>query len=387
MNGVRTTPDGRFSVLIAGAGVAGLEAAFALRAVAGDRVDLTLLTPGDHFVYRPMAVLTPFSLGGPERYPLFELAALAGAELVHDALAEVVPDRRVAVTDSGAQWAYDALIIALGTTAHPRYDHVSSVDERRMDEVLHGLIQDVEEGYVRRLAFVIGAPIPWPLPAYELALMTAARAWDTQAKIEITIITPEAAPLEVFGAETSQRVGELLAARGITVISSAYAEVPTGKTIAIHPGGQLIEVDRIVALPELRGPSVRGLPHDPGGFLPVDGQGRVTGIDRVWAAGDCTDYPVKQGGIAAQQADAVARSIAELTGGPVAPAAFEPELTGILPVALGAHTRDTPKGPTLAGPIPLPQIPKIAARYLAPHLIRPRSADPPPALTSEAGTR
>jgi sulfide:quinone oxidoreductase len=139
---------------------------------------------------------------------------------------------------------------------------------------------------------------------------------------------------------------------------------------------QLMLVDRIVALPELRGPAVRGLPHDVTGFLPVDEYGRVTGVHGVWAAGDCTDYPIKQGGVAAQQADAVALSIAERAGASVMPEAFKPVLTGILltgekPMRLGAD-------PGAAGPSPdpgvapgLPQAAKIAARYLAPHLEQP----------------
>ena len=48
--------SGRLQVLIAGAGVAGLEAAFALRELAGDRVSVTLLAPNSDFIYRPLAV-------------------------------------------------------------------------------------------------------------------------------------------------------------------------------------------------------------------------------------------------------------------------------------------------------------------------------------------
>ena len=39
-----------------------------------------------------------------------------------------------------------------------------------------GLLRDVEEGYAKRLAFVVPAGAVWPLPAYELALMTAGEA-------------------------------------------------------------------------------------------------------------------------------------------------------------------------------------------------------------------
>ena len=57
-------------VLIAGGGVAGLEALLALRDLAGDRVELTLLSPETEFVYRPMAVAEPFGRGRADRHPL-----------------------------------------------------------------------------------------------------------------------------------------------------------------------------------------------------------------------------------------------------------------------------------------------------------------------------
>ena len=364
---------GPLKVLIAGAGVAGLEAAFALHALAADRVEVRLVAPTDEFVYRPMAVGEPFNLGEPQRYPLSELAERAGAELIGASVSAVDADRRVALTDSGAELPYDALLVALGTSSHRRYDHVTTVDDTRLDELLHGLVQDVEEGYVHRLAFIIPAPIPWPLPAYELALMTAERAWDMQAKIKVTIITPEGAPLEVFGARASQQVTELLAKRGIDVITSGSCNVLDAKTVLVHPGERRIEVDRIIALPELRGPALPGLPHDSAGFLAVDAYGRVTGAEAVWAVGDCTDYPVKQGGLAAQQADNAAQSIAARSGagGPSQP--FAPVLTGVLltgdaPLRLDAGTDDNGTRSGLAGVIDASRVPKIAARYLGPYL-------------------
>ena len=57
-------------VLIAGGGVAALEAVLALRDLAGDRARLTLLAPNSEFVYRPMTVREPFSYGVAQRFPL-----------------------------------------------------------------------------------------------------------------------------------------------------------------------------------------------------------------------------------------------------------------------------------------------------------------------------
>src|ERR1022692_3106407 len=144
-----------FEVVIAGGGVAGLEAALALRDLAGDAVNLTLLAPASDFVLRPMTVREPFSYARAERFAIARVAADVGAELVPDAVSEVDVANRVVHTANRAQLRYDALVLGLGASALPRYEHAVTVDDKRLDDQLHGLIQDVEQGYVKRLAFVI----------------------------------------------------------------------------------------------------------------------------------------------------------------------------------------------------------------------------------------
>ena len=117
--------DERIDVVIAGAGVAGLEAAFALREFAGDRVNLTLLAPTDEFAYRPLAVGEPFSSGRVKRYSLAGLAAEAGAELVHDSLEAVDAAVRSVRAGSGARIDYDALLTAWWSE-HKRYGTLST---------------------------------------------------------------------------------------------------------------------------------------------------------------------------------------------------------------------------------------------------------------------
>ena len=75
-----------------------------------------------------------------------------------------------------------------------------------MDETLHGLIQDIEGGYVDSLAFVAPGRMAWPLPLYELALMTAGRAYDMNVELATTIVTPEDSPLAIFGSAASDAV-------------------------------------------------------------------------------------------------------------------------------------------------------------------------------------
>jgi sulfide:quinone oxidoreductase len=373
----------RHRVLIAGGGVAGLEAAFALRELAGDRVTVTVLAPSDEFVYRPMAVGEPFTSGWARHHSLRELTAAAGADHVRDGVTAVDAAARLVTTAGGSQLPYDALLVCPGAAIVQAYDHATNFDDARSDELLHGLVQDVEGGYVTHLAIVVPAPMPWPFPAYELALMAAERAYDSSVKMAVTVLTPEASPLSVFGANASRAVAELLTERGIEFVGEAYCEIPAAQTVIVHPGGRTLSPGRIIALPALRGRGLAGLPQDGNGFIPIDEYGRVTGVDAVWAAGDATDYPLKYGGVAAQLADTVACSIAKAAGADCRPTPFAPELEGYLltgrrPFHLrGRHTggesddsamTEVPRGERAV---------KLTARFLAPHLAAPE----PPAVS------
>ena len=361
-------------MLIAGGGVAGIEAALALRDLAADRVELKLLAPNSEFLYRPMTVREPFSFGEAERYPLREAVGYVGGELIEDRLAAVDAAARTVRTESGAELRYDALILGLGADIRPRYEHALTIDDRQLDEQLHGLIQDVEEGYVKRLAFVVPPRMGWPLPVYELALMTARRADDMNISIQISLVTPEDAPLAVFGDGVCEAVTKLLAENRIEVLTSSYAEIPTGGVIEISPGDRRLEVQRVVALPELVGPSLAGLPEAADGFIPVDPHCQVRGVERVYAAGDSMEFPIKQGGLAAQQADAAAEAIAALAGAPIDPKPFHPEIRGMLltggrPLYMRAHITGGHGFHSEVSEEPLWTPPaKIAAKYLAPYL-------------------
>ena len=318
------------TVVIAGGGVAAIEAALALSDLAADRLSLQLVASKREFTYRPLSVREPFAYAPARRYPLSEVAAETDAELIADELAWVDPDRATLHTAAGAELPYDGLVVALGARMRPAFEHAVTIDDHRMDELLHGLIQDVEEGYVHSLAFVAPGRLAWPLPIYELALMTARRAYDSNEQVKITIVTPEDAPLAIFGAQASQAVSDLLRGAGIEVLTSAYAEVPRTGHVVVHPGQREVDADRVVALPELYGPAVRGLPAAENGFIPVDPHGHVRGVERVYACGDATDFAIKHGGLAAQQADAVAESIAASVGADLTPKPFDPEIRGIL---------------------------------------------------------
>jgi sulfide:quinone oxidoreductase len=361
-------------VVIVGGGVAALETALALADLAPERTDVTVLAPNTEFVYRPMVVHEPFGFSSARRYQLARIVRDAGANLLEGQLGWIDPVAQAIHTKDDEIIEYDALVLALGATITKRYPHALTIDDRDLDETLHGLIQDIEGNYIHKLAFVAPGRMAWPLPLYELALMTSGRAYDMQIKLETTIVTPEESPLAIFGSTASQAVGELLATANVQTIGSAYAEVPSYDKVLISPGDRRLDVDRVIALPELEGPIVRGVPLGENGFIRVDPYCRVPDVERIYAAGDVTDFPIKQGGIGAQQADVTARSIAALAGASVTPERFDPVIHGMLltheePRYLTAHitggrgfSSEITATPAWSPPT------KIVAKYHAPYL-------------------
>jgi sulfide:quinone oxidoreductase len=321
-------------VVVAGGGVAGLEALLALHALAGDRVELTLVSPTADFVYRPLAVAEPFCLGHQRRTPLTEATRATGAAFVQAPLVSVDAAAKTVQLGDGEELAYDSLVIATGAAAEPAFGTVGvfNWDDTSDAEAIGGLLRDLEEGYSPRLAVVIPPGPGWPLPAYELAMLIAGDARGMGMEPEITLVTPEQAPLAIFGPRAVEVVTDELERAGVQLELGAYAEIDQGppRGIVMRPSGRRLEVDRVLALPRLRGRTPDGIPADPDGFIAVDAHGRVAGVDGVWAAGDGIAFPVKFGGLAAEQADAAAADIAANAGAAVERKPFRPVLRGRL---------------------------------------------------------
>ncbi len=295
-------------VVIAGGGVAGLETLIGLRETASERLELTCLAPDPVFTYRPLDTGEPFGLGDPRRYPLADLVAAQGGTFRADGVSCVDAEGSRILTGSGAELEYDALVLAMGARPVPSHEHGIVFSTELDASAFQDVVGDVVAGSLRHVAVIVPLDVHWTLPAYELALMTA--AWGG-GRTALTLVTHECRPLEAFGATASDAVLEVLLRAGVDFIPAARAEVLSDTALRISPGGGVLDAGRIVSLPSALGVAVPGVPHDAGGFIPVDRRGRVHGLDHVFAAGDGTDLRIKQGGLAAQQADAV---VAELTG-------------------------------------------------------------------------
>ena len=374
-------------VLIVGGGVAALEATLALRALAEDRVDIELLAPDEDFVYRPLAVAEPFRQAEMRRFPLARLVELAGGRLTSGALHRVDLERRTATTADGAELAWDVLVLALG--ARTREGVPGSLTFRGPEDraALTELIDEARTGRFRSLTFALPTLAAWPLPLYELALMAKVGLEDTGAtEVLIDIVTPEAEPLGLFGREASASVKQLLETRGIGLRGHTTPVVFRHGALVVVPG-RAIRTERVVSLPVPQGRRIPGMPDDGRGFVRADQFGRVEGRDDVYAAGDITAFPLKQGGLATQQADAVAESIAALAGVAISPRPFRPVLrglllTGLTPRYLKASLLDD-ASEAASEPLWWPPA-KIVGRYLAPFLAEyvGLSTEPPAAAVS-----
>jgi sulfide:quinone oxidoreductase len=317
-------------VMIVGGGVAALEALIALRALAEDRVAIELVSPTPEFVYRPLAVAEPFGLGAARRYDLVRIAADHGAALHLAGLHSVQPENQRVSTWDGRVLSYDVLLVAIGARPVVGIPGAVTITGPGYTSRFRTVLRELGERRIRRVVFAVPPATSWPLPLYELALMTAAQVAERGLrKVELSLVTPEAEPLELFGSAASAAVRELLDQREVALHTAHYATEFRDQELALAPKGGLA-AERVVSLPRLRGPELPGLPRDAEGFIPVDLHGLVQGEIDVYAAGDATTSPIKQGGVAAQQADAFAEAIAARAGADVKPQPFRPVLRGLL---------------------------------------------------------
>lgn len=317
-------------VMIVGGGVAALEAALALHELAGDRATVDIYSPRRDFVYRPYAVGEPFGTAAPKRYDLAALAIRCGAAFHEDSIASVDSESRLATTHDGVSAPYDYLLVAAGARRFWPIPGATTfwgiADAHDLEQVLAGL----RAGEVRRVAFTTPGLQTWSLPLYELALLAEAELRREGIEgVELTVVTPEDTPLQVFGRGAGEAVATLLEERGIDVVAGTHPVRYQDGELQTVPGGPLA-FDEVISLPRLEGSPVRGIHHDPEGFVRVDDHCRVLKRERIYAAGDITSFPVKQGGIAAQQADVAAESIAAELGVAIEPQAFDPILRGVL---------------------------------------------------------
>jgi sulfide:quinone oxidoreductase len=356
-------------VVIAGGGVAALEAVLALRATAGDLVAITLVAPEASFSYRAMAVAEPFGYARPADVPLTRITTAHDVEHIRARVKAVDGQQREVVLSDGRRIDYDALILATGAAPRLWLHGALSFGGPEAVAEMRELLARLAGGDVESVVFASAPGQQWTLPLYELALMTAAWCADHgTAGARLAIATQEDEPLEMVGPATSHAVRELLADRGIGLRTSAQAERHRDGELRLSTGRSL-EADAVVTMPVLEGFPPAGVPVDHDGFVIVGPYCEVPGVPGAYAAGDGADFPVKQGGLAAQQADVAVASILHGLQLGAEPQPFEPVLRALLMTGVAAaYLRGEPAHDLVSFEALWWPPTKIAGRHLGPFL-------------------
>lgn len=301
-------------MVVAGGGFAALEAVLAVRSLAADRARVTLISPSPVLAYHPAATTESFSHGQPRAHDLEAIAADLGVCYRHDRVEAVMVQHQRVVLGSGGSLAFDALLLAIGARTNDAIAGALTFRDQRDVPAFRVLLDELQAQTFGRLVFAVPTGCSWPLPLYELALLSAKHFHHHRADVEVTLVSPEPAPLSLFGADASRLVAELLCERQVRFVGkSAPIAVDTDGALALR-FDVAISADRVVAAPQLQVEPIAGVPASWWGFVPTDSVGRVEGLPDVYAAGDMTTFPIKQGGLAAQQADRAAYAIATRLG-------------------------------------------------------------------------
>ena len=385
-------------VVVAGGGIAALEVLAGLRALAGERVDSTLLAPERSFSYRPLSTAVPFSFRKERTRALDELADGLGATFVRDGLAQVDEKRGRVLTNAGDFLSYDALVLAVGARVIPSRRGMTWRRGREGTSELTRLLRELEDGTARSVAFVVAPRAAWPIDAYELALVASRAARRGHAGAKVSILTAETTPLEAFGDRAGEVVSAELTSAGVELVTGVEVSVPDTRQEAgrdafssavarlshrahqheshdelllhLRPGGS-VAVDRALFVPGVHGPAIAGTAHDRSGFIPVDEHARVPGQGGVYAVGDVTALSLKHSTLASAQGTAAAEAIASAAGAHVDPEPWSPTLYGIL--TLPPHFSGAPGSPWLDDGEPVTHClwwppGHVAGRHLAPYL-------------------
>ncbi len=259
-------------IVVAGGGMAGIETSLALADFTGGYAGVTVVDAARRFAVPATAAGTAFGIAPPVDLPLSQVVARTGATLRPSRLVAVDPRRRLAMLAGGELLVYDHLVIAVGGQRVARIPQALTFRGHIDVEALRGLVEGVvlhaERGGSTDLAVVIPPRCAWPLTGYEIALMAREHvvAVGQGARCEVRVLTAEDVPLAAFGPSAGGSVVQALRRAGVEIVTgAAVTSFDWGQIRSAD--GRVHPADRVVALPEMRGPAIEGLPSNDDGFI------------------------------------------------------------------------------------------------------------------------
>jgi NADH dehydrogenase FAD-containing subunit len=323
-------------VVVLGGGFAGLETIFYLRHALGNRVDLTLVSDQDYFLFKPNTIYIPFG-ADPEQFKidLKRPTQRKDIELIQARAEEIDAANKKVLTTAG-DLRYDYLVVATGAAMRPteipglREHALTLWTPEEMMDLRHGLKRLVEQaraGNRQKLLFLVPPNNKCSGPLYELVLMTD--TWlnrqGVREAVDLAWSTYEESYIQAFGPRLNTVVTDEFIERHIQGHRGfVVTGIEPGKVV--YQNGETLPYDLLVSFPPyVAKERFAGLPLDDRGFIHVEPDSRrVRGSDSIFAVGDAADFPIKQAFLALLQGDAAAEQMAAEIEGRKPTIKFEP---------------------------------------------------------------
>jgi NADH dehydrogenase len=296
-------PAGGPEVLIIGGGFAGLSA---LHALAGSGARVTVVDRNVYSTFQPLLyeVATAGLTAADVAYPLWTATGRRGARFRKGELTSLDLERRIATLAAGEQLSYDYLIIATGVAAAffgvaGAAEHSLSLYTRRDAVALRNTLMDALERRNEGLSDpelditvvgggATGVELSGTLAELRNLALPAVYPQIDRSMFHVRLIEMGPALLLPYNDSLRRYTRQQLVDRGVEVLlDTAIKEVRAGSVLLSDGSEQ--RSDLTVWAAGVAGPVAgwtAGLPRGRGGRIEVHADLRVTGQERVFAAGD-----------------------------------------------------------------------------------------------------
>ena len=311
------------SILILGAGFAGLELSTILSEALGDDAGVTLIDESDAFVFGYSKLDVMFGRATPEEVRLrYADFTKPGVRLLRETITAIDPEARRVSTDVGVHEA-DVLVVALGADydfeatpglAEGEHEFYSVRGAERLREVLPSFTRG------RAIVGVCGAPFKCPPAPSEAALLLHDYLLERGVRdaCKLALVMPFGTPVPP-SPDTSTALLAAFAERGIEFVAGhRVSSLDPARGLAVLDDGAELPCDLFLGVPKHRAPEVvleSGMAQD--GYVPVDSRTLRTRFPGVYAVGDVATVGVPKAGVFSEGAARVvaAALLAELQGG------------------------------------------------------------------------
>jgi len=295
-------------VLIIGGGFAGLSA---LQALAGAGAAVTVVDRNIYSTFQPLLyeVATAGLTASDVAYPLWSATFRHGGSFRKGELAGLDLGQRIVTLSAGEQLGYDYLIIATGVSAAffgvaGAAEHAVGLYTRRDAVRLRNTLMDELERRNEELAIsgldvtivgggATGVEMAGTLAELRNFALPAVYPHVDRSMFRIRLIEMAPALLMPYKDRLRRYTRQQLVDRGVEVLlNTAIKEVRAGWVLLAD--GAEFRSDITVWAAGVAGPDASwaaGLPRGKGGRIEVGADLRVTGTDRVFAAGDVCVNP------------------------------------------------------------------------------------------------